>query len=106
MSGISIQELVAKNLKYYRIKKGLSQENLSKVCGLSVRFISRAETTPQNLTLETLQTIAAALGVAVADLTASLDGGKKGTPAKSSKKAAEALDETIKLLQAYRSMMD
>lgn len=105
MSGKTIQELVAKNIKYYRKKKGLSQEKLSAACGLSVRFISRAENNPQNLTLETLQTIAHALDVTVAELTVAPDG-KKGVPAKGSKKAADALDETIKLLQAYRSMIE
>ncbi len=105
MSSLTIQELVAKNIKYFRKSKGLSQEMLSKACGLSVRFISRAENNPQNLTLETLKTISDALDVSIADLLQA-SSTKKALPLKGYKKASEALDETIKFLQAYRSMLD
>ena len=103
MSGGSIRDTVAKNIKFYRTQKGLSQEKLSKACGLSIRFISRAENSTQNLTLETLQTIAKALDVTVADL-ADAGGGQK-LP-KATKKTADAIDYVVKLLQAYRGILE
>ncbi len=97
----SIRDMVARNIRAARMQAGLSQEKLSEASGLSIRFISRAENQPQNLTIESLETIAEALGVTVADLTMDPS---KGLP-KQSKKAAEALDQAIKVLQSFRSML-
>lgn len=99
MSG-AVRDLVAKNIRTFRIEKGLSQDKLAKKCRLSLRFISRAENDPQNLTLESLETIATALGVSVSDLVQS-----DSKAPKSSKKTLEALDQVIRLLHSYRSRL-
>ncbi|MBI2602841.1 MAG: helix-turn-helix transcriptional regulator [Deltaproteobacteria bacterium] len=104
MAGNSIQEVVAKNVRFYRLKAGLSQDKLSKKCGLSVRFISRAENQPQNLTLDTLQILAKALDVSVAELTESSE--KKKLLTGSAKRTAEILDSVIATLKAVRSTFD
>ena len=98
----SIRESVARNIKSLRKQKGLSQEQLCKISGLSLRFISRAENQPQNLTLESLETIAEALGVTVSDLVNS----PTMAGQKPSKKTMEAIDTAIKALQGYRSLFD
>ena len=85
-----------------RKQKGLSQEALCKASGLSIRFVSSAENDPQNLTLESLEKIAKALGVGIAEI---VGDPMKGMP-RPSKKTAEALDQAIKVLQAYRALVD
>jgi transcriptional regulator with XRE-family HTH domain len=64
-----IKKVVAANLREIREAKRISQSDLAKTCKLSLRAISRAETQPQNLTIETLEMLAKGLGVTVADLT-------------------------------------
>lgn len=101
MSGDSIREIVAKNIKYYRKIKGLSQDKLSQKCGLSVRFISRAENSPQNLTIETLESIAHALDTTVSDLTGATD--HKNFP-KIPARTSKAIDQVVKFLQACQTV--
>lgn len=60
---MTIKDVVAENIKAIRIDRGLSQASLSEATGIDVRVISRMETQPQNLTLETLGLLADALNV-------------------------------------------
>lgn len=52
------------NLKKYRLDKGLSQEKFSELCGLHRTYISDIERCNRNISLENVQKIADALGVA------------------------------------------
>ena len=98
----SIKDLVSKNIRSWRIRKGISQEELARVSGHSLRFISRAENQPQNLTIESLDSIARALEIPVFNLLKdqiknSSKGGKVGL---------DALDQAIKLLHAHRTLIE
>ncbi len=60
---------IAKNIKKYRDKLGISQDKLSKLAGVTLHTIAKIETgsTPDPR-IETLRKIATALNVSVDDL--------------------------------------
>lgn len=60
---------IAKNIKKYRDKMGVSQDKLSKLAGITLYTITKIESgaTP-NPRIETIRKIADALGVGVDDL--------------------------------------
>ena len=60
---------IAKNIKKYRQKLDISQDRLSKLADLSLNTIVKIELGESpNPTIETMQSIAKALGVSVDDL--------------------------------------
>ena len=60
---------VSNNIRKIRQKKGMSQDRLSKEADLALNTIVKIETGESpNPTVETLEKIAKALGVSVADL--------------------------------------
>ena len=60
--------MVGGNVRRVRLKKGLSQENLADLSGLSQQYISTLETGRRNPTVITVYEIAQALGVGHMDL--------------------------------------
>lgn len=60
---------IAKNIKKYRDKMGISQDKLSKLAGITLHTITKIEsgTTPDPR-IETVKKIADALGVGIDDL--------------------------------------
>jgi len=61
--------VIAKNIKKYRDKLGISQDKLSKLAGVTLHTLTKIETgsTPDPR-IETLKKIAKGLGVSVNDL--------------------------------------
>lgn len=61
--------IIAKNIKKYREKKGISQDKLSKLAGITLHTITKIESgaTPDPR-IETVKKIADALGVSVDEL--------------------------------------
>jgi len=61
--------IISKNIKKYRLKKGISQDKLSKFAGVALYTITKIEsgTTPDPR-IETVKKIAGALGVTIDDL--------------------------------------
>ncbi len=61
---------IAKNIKKYRAKLGISQDKLSKLAGITLHTITKIESgaTPDPR-IETVKKIADALGVSIDDLT-------------------------------------
>lgn len=61
--------IIAKNIKKFREKKGISQDKLSKLAGITLHTITKIESgaTPDPR-IETVKKIAEALGVSVDDL--------------------------------------
>ncbi len=60
---------VSENIRKLRQKKGMSQDRLSKEADLALNTIVKIETGENpNPTVETLEKIAKALGVSIADL--------------------------------------
>ncbi|MGC8474843.1 MAG: helix-turn-helix domain-containing protein [Acetobacteraceae bacterium] len=64
----TLQEIVARNIRAERRRLGLSQEALAARCGLHRTYVGGIERAERNITLTTLERIAAAVGVPVAAL--------------------------------------
>lgn len=61
-------KLFSTNMKYIRVKSGLTQEELSFRVGLHRNYISDTERGRRNISLKAVQKIAEGLGVPVAEL--------------------------------------
>ncbi len=60
--------IVAENVKRLRLQPGWSQEDCAEKCNLHRTYIGSAERGERNITLATLDTIAAAFGVSSVEL--------------------------------------
>ena len=60
---MDILKVFGANLRKYRTKKGLSQEQFAEICGLHRTYISDIECFQRNVSLENVQRIADALGI-------------------------------------------
>ncbi|MEQ1715060.1 MAG: helix-turn-helix transcriptional regulator, partial [Hyphomicrobium sp.] len=60
---MDMRKLVGENVRRIRLKKGLTQEHLAEVSGLSQQYISGLESGRHNPTIVTLHELAQALGV-------------------------------------------
>lgn len=67
-SSDTLRAVLAQNIKAFRRKKGLSQEELAEQCGLHRTYIGSVERLERNVTLSTLEVLASTLGVSVPDL--------------------------------------
>lgn len=60
---------IGNNIRYFRKRSRLTQEQLAEKSGLSVNFISRLErTSDQNVSIKTLMKIATAFDITLAEL--------------------------------------
>lgn len=58
----------AQRLRELRLAKGLSQEALAELCGLHRTYVGSVERGERNISLDNIERIAEALGVAARDL--------------------------------------
>jgi transcriptional regulator with XRE-family HTH domain len=65
---MALKHVVAKQIKATRLQMGLTQAELARRAGISIRYLSRLETEPQNLSLDVLEEIAKALRTSPSDL--------------------------------------
>jgi transcriptional regulator with XRE-family HTH domain len=63
-----IKEIVAENIRLARKRAGLSQEELAERAKISIRYVSLLETKHKNLSIESLDALARALGKSPCDL--------------------------------------
>jgi transcriptional regulator with XRE-family HTH domain len=66
--GQTLRLILAQNVRTYRAKTKISQEELAARCGLHRTYIGSIERAERNATLSTLEVIAVALGVSVVNL--------------------------------------
>lgn len=64
----SLRAIFAKNLRVHRLRLGLSQEALAELTGLHRTYIGSVERGERNISIDNIERIARALGVAAADL--------------------------------------
>ncbi len=60
---MDIIQVFGKNVRKYRMQKGLSQEKFANICGLHRTYISDIECFQRNVSLENVQKIAEALDI-------------------------------------------
>lgn len=97
-----LKDLVASNVRTIRALLGITQEELARRTKLSVRYISKVENDPPDVTLHNLDKIAKGLEVHVAELVTD----RKTHLPRPSNKDAEAVKHTIRLLTAYLKTED
>lgn len=68
MSENSLQIIVGKNIQKIRESKGISQQELAAKCNFEKSNMSRLEAGRVNPTLSTLEKVAKALGISLAEL--------------------------------------
>ena len=78
-----IAKAVGQRIRNYRTQKGLSQEKLAELSGCHPTYIGQLERGEKNATLESIERIAAALGISLSKLFEKLgdqDDGEKSIP--------------------------
>ena len=63
-----LRRILAENIRAYRKLNDVSQEEFAAICNLHRTYMGSVERGERNVTLKTLETIAAALGVSVPEL--------------------------------------
>lgn len=95
----ALKNVISRNVRALRLKAGLTQQALADKAGIDVRYVSRLETNPQNITVANLERVAKALKVSPAALVG--DGSELETTAK----GLSALDDAIRSLNVLRSKL-
>lgn len=75
---MDLRSVLAANVRTHRARLGLSQEAFAGVCGLHRTYVGAVERAERNVTLSTLDTLAAALGISVLQLLTPSSGAKHG----------------------------
>ena len=52
---LSLRETVSRNIRALRLESGITQSELAARCGFKKQYISRLESSPQNINLEVLE---------------------------------------------------
>ena len=68
MKEYELRKLIAERVKYFRLKKGMSQEKLSEQAELEIKYINKLENQKYNLKIDTIEQIIKALGVSYEEL--------------------------------------
>ncbi len=58
---MDLKRIVSKNVRRFRLKRGMTQAELAAKCGIDVRYVNRLENSPQNVGLDHLQRLAEGL---------------------------------------------
>ena len=90
--------IVAKNIRVFRKKSGLTQEELAKKTKVTGRYIAGVESGKHNMTLDSLQKIAKVLNITVGDIIC----GSQFT----AKNRKEAITLAIEALKRYYNSID
>lgn len=91
---LPLKKIVSRNVKTIRKRQGLSQVELAERSGLSVRYLSKVENDPMEITLHNLERIATGLGVSAGDLVQDAS----GTTPQINKQGKEAIAFTARFL--------
>ena len=68
LPGMSLREILARNLLRLRAERGLSQEELAHLAGLNRNYVGMIEREENAATVDTMEQLAAALDVGPIDL--------------------------------------
>lgn len=73
-----IAKIVGQRIRKYRTAKGLSQEKLAELSGCHPTYVGQIERGEKNVTIESVEKIAVALGVSLATIFENLGGKENG----------------------------
>ena len=62
------KEIIGYNVKYYRHKKGITQEELAAITGFKTAFVSNMENGNNNITTKTIEKVCEGLGIEMIQL--------------------------------------
>lgn len=65
---LELRKILAENIRNLRRQKKLSQEKFADICGLHRTYVGSVERAERNVTLNTLEAFASALGISVPNL--------------------------------------
>ncbi len=74
---MALKEDASKNIKNRRLQLGLTQQGLADRCRKTIRYINFLENSAQNITMDTLESIATALECKAVDLLQPVKGAKR-----------------------------
>ena len=63
-----LRDILAANVREYRTREGLSQDEFADKCGLNRTYIGSVERSERNVTLATLELLSKATGISVPKL--------------------------------------
>lgn len=95
-----IKSVVSANIRRLRSEVGLTQEALASKTGLSIRYLIKIQNDPTNLTIESLESLAKALGVPLVEFFREMK--TQTIPQRKFNTQNEALEFAISVLKAYR----
>lgn len=95
---MSLAQNISRTLRALREQAGLSQQQLAKRAGVSLRYISNVENDSPNVTVDVIEKLAKGLGTPPGELLG--DAAPKG-----STRVLPLVDQTIRLLKSLRSML-
>ncbi len=76
----SIAHTIGERIRIYRLKRGLSQEQLAELAGLHPTYIGQLERGEKNATMETIEKVSLALEIPLSELFQLLGGEQKEAP--------------------------
>ncbi len=94
---VVFRQIVMKRIRSIRNEKNISQRELANSTGLNVRYISRLESKPQNITLDVLEKLAKGLSCKPSDFFSSHE------MTEAPRHSIELFEEAMKLLSRFRS---
>ena len=92
-----LREIVAENIKAVRVRTGITQVDLAKKAKMTDVYISRVEQQAKNLTLDSVEQIAHALGVPITSL---IKDGKVTVP-RANDATIRSLKHAVMVLESY-----
>ena len=98
---MGVRHIFIQNMKYYRKQAGLTQEKLAEIIGMSTSYIGDMEARERFPSAETIDKIAAALGVSPSVLFS-----ERGSPASAGDAFAKAYGATLRDVLSERILKD
>jgi transcriptional regulator with XRE-family HTH domain len=68
MAKTNLRQVLAENIRSYRSRAGISQDEFAVQCGVHRTYVGSVERCERNVTLSTLEMIAKAIGVTTPEL--------------------------------------
>lgn len=98
---LRLRQVIARNVRAYRMEKGLTQEQVCQKSRLAPQYLSRLEKSMnENITVDNLEKIATGLEVPVAELVS------PGAPAQAPKEVKKKLKHAINLLTSVSAQIE